>query len=43
MAPTETKKTVKAPKEKKHFASTIVTLLLTALMVFFLIRLSAPR
>lgn len=42
MAPTETKKTVKAPKEKKHLASTIVTLLLTALMVFFLIRLSAP-
>ena len=42
MAKTGTNKLLKASKEKKHLASTIVTLLLTALMVFFLIRLTAP-
>lgn len=42
MAKTGTNKLLKASKEKKHLASTIVTLLLTALMVFLLIRLTAP-
>ena len=42
MAKTGTNKLLKASKEKKHLASTVVTLLLTALMVFLLIRLTAP-
>ena len=36
------RKTVKSPKENKFIASTVVTLLLVALLVFMLIRLSAP-